>query len=139
MSDLTIFDFKDAISLFFERSNALQTYWNFYLTVVLGLLAFFGTAKVTSKTKLVAALVTVAFVGFCAVNLNGLLSIAEQRLNVCSYLAHFECKGDEVHLLSPLQITLHPPAKWQVVLLHLFGDAFTIAAIWFLALRKENP
>jgi hypothetical protein len=138
MSDPMTISFSDAISLFFERSNALQTYWNFYLTVILGLLAFFGTAKVTSKTKFVAALVTVAFAGFCVVNLGGLLSVTEQRLDVCSYLAHAICAGDAVQIVTPMRITLHPPSQCQVIALHLFGDVFSIAAIWFLALRKEH-
>jgi hypothetical protein len=39
-------DFKDLVSLYFERSNAIQTFWNFYLTVILGLSAFFGSQTI---------------------------------------------------------------------------------------------
>jgi hypothetical protein len=47
----TDFGFKDAISLYFERSNALQTYWNYQLTVILGLLGFFAATKFGSKAR----------------------------------------------------------------------------------------
>jgi hypothetical protein len=65
MSVNSEFGVNEALSLFFERSNALQTYWNFHLTVILGLLAFFGTTRITRKTKTAAALVSAAYMLLC--------------------------------------------------------------------------
>jgi hypothetical protein len=32
---------KEILAMFFERSNAMQQFWNYYLTVVGAVLAFF--------------------------------------------------------------------------------------------------
>jgi hypothetical protein len=38
-------DFKDLVSMRFERTNAMQTLWISYIMIVFGLLGFIGAAK----------------------------------------------------------------------------------------------
>ena len=130
-------EFKDLVTVYFERSTAMQTFWNFYLTVILGLLAFFGVMKPSAKSKNIALLMSVAFALFAAVNLNGLLGVTTQR-RVSADLV-YSAPVDARY--RPLQSAINenpPPIGW-VLAVHLFGDVATIAAIWFLALRSAEP
>ena len=68
-------EFKDLVSLYFERSNAIQTFWNFYLTVIFGLLAFFESQKMPVGNRALPTLVfSLAFAGFAAFNLHAHLT-----------------------------------------------------------------
>jgi len=123
----------DALNLFFERSNAMQTYWNFYITIVLARLAFFGAH---GRDRITAVLLTVAFIGFAVVNYGGVTGVAQQRLDVCRHLANRECVAP-VTIEQPIVVTLSPPRVWEVGLLHISGDVLVIGAVWFLTLRRK--
>ena len=137
---------KEALTLFFERSNAMQTYWGFYISVVFGVLAFFGAAK---RTRSTAAWITLAFVGFAFVNFDGITDVARQRIEALQYLIRpvpacdlkkWECHRHyrPVVIESPLLMTLNPPPLLGIEGFHLLIDGVTIVAIWGLTLRRTT-
>src|ERR1051325_3990651 len=69
-------DIQDLMPLVFERGNAMQSYWGFYITVVGALLAFFGSVR---RPISLAALFTVVFIAFAFVNASGMLQTAHER------------------------------------------------------------
>ncbi|MBZ5521627.1 MAG: hypothetical protein LAP21_05150 [Acidobacteriia bacterium] len=123
---------KEALTLFFERSNAMQTYWSYYITVVLGVLAFFGAGSPRSVTT--AGLISVTFLGFARANYQGMTDVARQRVEVCKYLIkpEYNCSKLPCTIKSPLPITLNPPAVNAVKAFHIVVDVLTIGAIAFL-------
>jgi hypothetical protein len=128
---------SDLVTKFFERSNAIQAYWSFYSTAVLGLLAFFGTKK---RDRLIASLLSVAFAGFAASNLDALRTVTRQRivlkemLTACTKLEPPQC-GVALHELSD---TVSPSSLTAVTYLHLTGDVFVFVGIWWLVLHREK-
>ena len=128
-------EFKDLVSWYFQRSNDMQIYWNFYVTITLALLVFFGSAK-TPRPKVIAIVLSLAFVMFAAVNLDGLIDVTRQR-NTLAHLAGSLpatlMSGDE-HTLAA---TLTPPGLPSVVVVHLFGDILVLAGIWYFVLKRS--
>ena len=83
----TLMEFKDALTLYFERSNAMQVFWNFYITVNLAIIAFFGSRDASKDNRFVAAIITVAFTVFAIVNCNGLYDVTQQRIALKGLIA----------------------------------------------------
>jgi hypothetical protein len=125
-------NFTQLLPLAFERSNQLQIYWSFYTTVVLALLAFFGSARPSVRTKRLAILVTIAFVSVSLANLEALCDVSRQRLAI-QLLLERAANIDSAHLAVVRAIT--PSSLFAVRAFHLTFDAFTLVAVWVLALR----
>jgi len=137
---------KEALTLFFERSNTMQMYWSYYITVVLGVVVFFGAAK---RTRSTAVWIAVAFVGFAAANFNGITDVDRQRIEALQYLIvpapscdlkEWQCHRQyrSVTIKSPLAITLDPPPLLYLKGFHLLVDAVTLIAIWGLTFRRPE-
>ena len=128
---------KDALNLFVELSNAMQMFWNFYITVVLALLGFFAAADLGKKRYWVTAIFSLAFGGFAIANAFGLAGAAQERLDACLALAPSGCNGTAIQIMSPLVMTLNPPTIVSVTAFHVTADIFVIAAIWLLTWRPR--
>ena len=153
-------EFKDAVTQLFERSNAMQSYWGFYISVAAALLAFLGTAK---RSRRVTQVLVALFVVIAGVNLDGIRDVARQRAMLrCllekTYVANAPpCRANEFRrdheltcdgpLTGPNPLlekwpsaevmegylrTVHPPPVWGVVATHLLFDGAILGAIWFL-------
>ena len=131
-------EFKDLVSLYFERANAMQIFWNFYVTIVLGLIVFFGSVKPSRSTTRVAAILSVAFVVFACVNLKAILGVTQQRCVAASLVrsSHSDKATDQA-AIAAIAKSLDPPTKGGVERLHISVDLLTLAAVWSLALRKR--
>src|SRR5690349_1825854 len=70
---------RDLLAMLFERGNAMQTFWGFYITVSLGLIAFLSGAKLGPRLRQVALVITAGFIGFAYVNCDGMTGVARQR------------------------------------------------------------
>ncbi|MGC4083004.1 MAG: hypothetical protein QM736_13070 [Vicinamibacterales bacterium] len=129
--------FQQLLSAGYERANQLQTYWAFYATLVLGVLAFFGSAR---RSRSIATLVTIGFIAVAAANLLALIDVSRQRLVLQHYLV--ATAGSDAMLVS-LAGTLTPWSLLVVMAFHLLFDLFTIGSIWALTLktnvRRELP
>ena len=126
-------DFRDLVTLYFERTNAMQTLWSIYITIVLGLLGFVGTAK--PRTAIVVAM-AIAFCGFAYVNCDALRSVTWQRNVVASLVRAESGKGDNSDARLRIAGTLDPPSVRGVIAFHVLGDVLVLSAILFLGLKR---
>ena len=135
-------EFKDLVTLYFERSGAMQMFWNFYIAITLGLLTFFGAVKHSIKLKSVAWLVLVAFGVFASVNLNALLDVTDQRQALADLIvsANLDAHWGPPQTWAALKSTIkkNVPPKELVWAVHLAGDVATAVAILFLASRPPK-
>ncbi len=131
---------KDLLDFYFRCSDSMQTFWNFYITVVLGLVAFFASVKLPKRP--LALVITTAFIVFAIVNLSGLHDLTLQRLTGAGQVKRNADPREEGAKDDPLAKlfagTLHPPEFWQVANLHITIDIITITTIWLLVLRKTK-
>jgi hypothetical protein len=132
-------EFKDLLGLYFERSNAMQMYWNFYITIILALMAFFGTVKISSEIKYVMGILILAFIAFATVNLGALREVDQQRIDAKALIEQGAFRKDTAPDEATARLLLkdmNPPTIAGVTTLHIIGDLFTIAAILTLVLKK---
>jgi len=133
-------NFKDAVTLYFQRSDAMQTYWGFYITVVLGLIAFVGSVKSPSRLTALVLFLSIAFCGFALVNLGGLYSVAKQRIasrDIAVDLSAHEPENGR-NARDAIIRTMTPPAESGVIVVHVLGDVLTLAALWWLAAQSTR-
>ncbi len=125
-------NFKDLVTLYFERTNAMQYLWSIYITIVLGLMGFVGTAK---PRLAIIFLMLIAFFGFAYVNCGALRSVTNQR-NVVANLIRSENKSDtDPDVRRQISSTLDPPSVLDVTVFHVIGDLLVISAVLFLGFK----
>jgi hypothetical protein len=133
-------DFKDVAGHLFERSNAMQSFWSYYIAVSGALLAFFGTSR---RSIPLTILLTVAFIGIAAANLGGMKNVAQQRVALRALLMQARTENADkvfkVPLPSEAVVAAYldvppPPPVNGVIATHLCCDVVIIAAIWVLRL-----
>ncbi|MGB6307720.1 MAG: hypothetical protein WBF89_07985 [Steroidobacteraceae bacterium] len=133
-------EFKDVLAMYFERGVALQTFWNFYITIALGYLAFLGVLTPLPVNKRAAVLLTCGFVVFAAANLGGLIGVTKQRLELQSLLtAEPKNLSQYPSDLANIRQTLDAPTVDGVIGVHVAGDALLLVCIWFIpAMRRSE-
>jgi hypothetical protein len=124
----------DVLKALFERGNAMQTYWSFYISLSLAVLAFFGSAQ---RSKQIAVIMTVAFLAFASVNCKSLWDRANERHELHRLITSGE-SGKLKPTWNSLVATSNPPDPWGVLLFHAGADAGVLAAIWLLTLRPRE-
>jgi hypothetical protein len=139
-----IMEFKDVLAMYFERGVAMQTFWNFYITIALGYLAFLGVLTPMPVNRRAAILLTCGFIVFAAANLGGLLGVTRQRLELQTWLTEEPRNLSDYPLESDLlriQKTMDAPTERGVVAVHLVGDALLLVCIWLIPVirRSELP
>ena len=70
-------NYNELIQLYFERANAMQAYWNLYVIIVGGLLAFSSMRK--QPAAVTTALVSILFALFAYKNLDAMHDVTAQR------------------------------------------------------------
>jgi hypothetical protein len=147
-------EFHDVLTLYFERSDAMQTYWNFYITVNLALLAFIATIQVARLNRRMATILTISLVAFWVVNADALAEVTKQRLTARSLLDAFSTKLREEpekrevfatltkvpdqDVAEKILADINPPKVWIVLVMHLIGDLFVLSVIWFFTLKRGS-
>lgn len=136
---------SELVSQLLERGNAMQSFWGFYITVSLGLIAFFGSAK---RPRRLAALVSLTFVAFAYVNADGMTDIARQREFLWKQLDAFSAVSpaasaataegslSEAKFAAGIKDVTKPPDSCEVLRFHIGCDIVVLAALWFLTLRR---
>ena len=64
---------KDARTTLFERGDAMQSFWGFYISIAIGIIALMGSSPCSSRP---AAVIAMAFICFAFVNCSGIYAIA---------------------------------------------------------------
>ena len=125
-------DFNELLSLYFERSNALQTYWNVQITVGLGLLAFFASLKRVSHPYRFWCLFSLIYAAIATSNLLALIDVTRTRLAVWASINARVLADQDASLRTSLNKSLTTPSVGTVIAVHLLGDAVVLTGLWFL-------
>jgi hypothetical protein len=134
--------YTDLVQLFCERSNALETLWTIYITLVGALLAFCAT-----RTKLglwTMSIITAAFLLFTAANMSAMRDVTLQRIAVKDAISAYPTpkEGEEqasLPLIRPkLEPTLRKPSVPDVLTFHVICDGLTVSALWIISYRRNK-
>lgn len=132
-------NYNELIQLYFERATAMQSYWNLYVIMVGGLLAFSSMRK--QPAALTTLVVSILFALFAFKNLDAMHDVTAQRFAVLKAITQFDPGGATAtnkpvrDLLEP---TLTPATFGSVQATHLISDILTIAALWAMELRRRK-
>jgi hypothetical protein len=132
-------NYNELIQLYFERSNALQGYWNLYVVVVGGLLAFSSLRK---QPALVTTLIVSLLFGLFACENHDAIQVATgQRLATHEAITNFDpgAAGPTAkRVRDVLEPTLTPASHASVRTTHLTSDILVIAGLWAMELRRRR-
>ena len=84
-------NYNELIQLYFERSNAMQQYWNLYVVIVGGVLAFSSLRK--QPAAITTALVCILFGLFAYENLDAMKDTTSQRFATIEAIKQFDSGG----------------------------------------------
>lgn len=132
--------YSELIQLYFDRSDALQSYWTVYVVIIGGLLAF--SSLRARPDMLTTILISVLFCMFAYKNLGAIQDVTEQRLAARKAIGQYNISslnaGDAGQIRSLLEPTLNPPAFEDVMVFHLASDLFTLATLWAMERRRRR-
>ena len=133
-------NYNDLIQLYFERSTAMQEYWNLYVVVVGGLLAFSSLRK--RPAPITTLIVSLLFALFAYENLNAMYDTARQRFATIEAIKQLDSTGTNAGSLKQvrdlLEPTLTPATYGSVRTTHVISDILTIAALWAMEFRRRR-
>src|SRR6266699_3144773 len=99
-------NYNDLIQLYFERSTAMQAYWNLYVLIVGGLLAFSSLRK--QPAAITTLIVSVLFALFAYKNLDAMYDTTAQRFATIEAIKQFDASGATATASKPVR-DLHEP------------------------------
>jgi hypothetical protein len=135
-------NYNELIQLYFERTNALQGYWNLYVVMVGGLLAFSSLRK--QSGAITTLIVSVLFCLFAYENHDAIQIATGQRLATHDAITkfNFEAPAPAINYLHQtrelIEPTLTPASHASVRVTHLTSDILVIAALWAMELRRRR-
>ena len=133
-------NYHELIQLYFDRSTAMQAYWNLYVLVVGGLLAFSSLRK--QRAAVTTALVCLLFVLFAYENLGAMKDVTAQRFALLDAIRQFDAGGGATTNPKPvrdlLEPTLTPATYSSVKMTHLTSDILTILALIAMEMRRRT-
>jgi hypothetical protein len=122
-------EIQDALSFLFQRTNATQTFWNFYVTVATALLAFLAAAKTPWINKAICFVLTIGFLVFAAANFGALNQTITQRAALISLIP--KLASYDPSLQGVIKSSM-PPTACELKLFHGALDAAIVALIWII-------
>ena len=134
-------NYNELIQLYFERSNAMQQYWNLYVIIVGGVLAFSSLRK--QPAAITTALVCILFALFAYNNLDAMKDTTAQRFATLEAIKQFDSAAAAAATPSKqvrdlLEPTLTPATFGSVKVTHITSDLLTIIALWAMELRRRR-
>jgi hypothetical protein len=130
-------NYNELIQLYFERSNAMQAYWNLYVIIVGGLLAFSSLRK--QPAPVTTLIVSILFALFAYENLGAMHDTTAQRFATIAIIKQSEPEGappqNQRNLIEP---TLTPATYGSVRATHVTSDILTIVGLWAMELRRRR-
>jgi hypothetical protein len=133
-------NYNDLIQLYFERSAAMQAYWNLYVVIVGGLLAFSSLRK--QPAAITTLIVSILFALFAYENLGAMYDTTRQRFATIQAIKQFDSGGTSADSLKQtrdlLEPTLTPATYNSVRVTHVASDILTIAALWAMEFRRRR-
>src|SRR6478735_7547992 len=132
-------NYNELIQLYFERSTAMQQYWNLYVIIVGGVLAFSSLRK--QPAAITTALVCILFALFAYNNLDAMKDTTAQRFATLEAIKQFDpgaAATPTKQVRDLLEPTLTPATFGRVKTTHIISDLLTIAALWAMELRRRR-
>jgi hypothetical protein len=133
-------NYNELIQLYFERGTAMQNYWNLYVLIVGGILAFSSLRK--QPAGITTLLVCLLFALFAYENLGAMKDCTAQRFAVLTEIKQFDASGGATINPKPIRDVLEPtltPATWgSVKMTHLTSDILTITALVAMEFRRRT-
>lgn len=99
-------NYSELVQLYFDRATAMQNYWNLYVLVVGGLLAFSSLRK--QQAALTTALVCLLFALFAYENLGAMKDVTAQRFALLESIRQFDANGGSTTNPRPVRERLEP-------------------------------
>src|SRR5436190_22030896 len=135
-----LMNYNELIQLYFERANAMQQYWNLYVIIVGGILAFSSLRK--QPAAITTALVCILFALFAYKNLDAMKDTTAQRFATLEAIKQFDSGGVSAtasrQVRDLLEPTLTPATFRSVKATHVTSDLLTIAALGAMELRRRT-
>lgn len=116
----------EILKIAIERATALNSLWNIFLVAATAILGTMATGKEFTRSVSLKLVFSTAFLAFAYVNLDAILSLAEQRRALLEILSR-ETPQEKVLFES-----LSPATNWQYWLFHGLQDAVVLACIWLV-------
>lgn len=132
-------NYHDLLQLYFERGNAMQNFWNLYVVILGGILAFSSLRK--QPAPITTALVCLLFALFAYENLGALHDVTGQRFALLEAVKTFHLTeaGPAVEQTRALLEPTLTPATWSSVkITHLTSDILAIAALVAMEFRRRR-
>ena len=131
-------NYSELVQLYFERSTAMQNYWNLYVLVVGGLLAFSSLRR--HHAAVTTGLVCLLFALFAYENLGALKDVTAQRFALLDSIKRSDTSNgtDPRQVRERLEPTLTPATYSSVRFTHITSDILTIAALIAMELRRRT-
>ncbi len=132
-------NYNELIQLYFERSHAMQEYWNLYVLIVGGVLAFSSLRK--QPAAITTALVCILFGLFAYNNLGAMKDTTAQRFATLQGIKEFDSGAGAAgtrHIRDLIEPTLTPATYGSVRVTHITSDLLTIAALCAMELRRRR-
>jgi len=133
-------NYNELIQLYFERSTAMQQYWNLYVIIVGGVLAFSSLRK--QPAAITTLLVCILFALFAYNNLDAMKDTTAQRFATIEAIKQFDsgagAASPSKQVRDLLEPTLTPATYNSVRATHVISDILTIAALWAMELRRRR-
>ena len=133
-------NYNELIQLYFERASAMQQYWNLYVIIVGGILAFSSMRK--QPAAVTTALVCILFALFAFNNLDAMHDTTAQRFATLKAIQEFPQESStgtsSSQVRSLLEPTLTPSTFGRVKATHVISDCLTIAALIAMEFRRRR-
>jgi len=133
-------NYNELIQLYFERSTAMQQYWNLYVIIVGGVLAFSSLRK--QPAAITTVLVCILFGLFAYNNLDAMKDTTAQRFATIDAIKQFDsgagAASPSKQVRDLLEPTLTPATYNSVRFTHMTSDILTIAALLAMELRRRR-
>jgi hypothetical protein len=132
-------NYTELIQLYFERATAMQSYWNLYVIIVGGRLAFSSMRK--HPAAITTAIVSILFALFAYKNLDAMHDTTAQRFAVLDAIKQYDATtaaAASMQVRNLLEPTLTPATWRSVKATHVTSDILTIAALCAMELRRRR-
>ena len=125
---------NDIIAQLFERANATQVFWNFFIVVATAILAFLAAIKITSNPVILCVILTLVFILFAFSNYRGLNNTRIQRVAIVEYaLSSIDCENNK---LKAVIESGRPKSENKLLAFHLLVDVIILILIWGIPFLK---
>src|SRR5437667_11032655 len=135
-----LMNYNELIQLYFERSTAMQQYWNLYVIIVGGVLAFSSLRK--QPAAITTALVCILFALFAYKNLDAMKDTTAQRFATIEAIKQFDSGGVTATVSKQVRDLLEPTLTsasfGSVKATHIITRLLTIIALCVMEIRSRR-